>query len=405
ARVYIFNNQLFRHVESPPGWKLQWDWEGKEVIWSMQGAEAYEQGNCHKVKGNLPHCCKKTPQIIDLLPGVQYNMQTANCCKGGVLTTMNQDPTRNAAMFQMHVGNAPFVNVTNFTYDGKTLDKIAPKNFSLGLPGYTCDDPVRVVPASKFPEDGGRRFTEAFLTWNITCTYSQFLASPAPTCCVSLSSFYNETITPCPLCSCGCRGQAGVKCVKPGETHNEDPLLQLPHGKDQVVPPLVMCTHHMCPVRVHWHIKKSYKDYWRVKITINNLDFANNYTQWNLVVQHPNLRNVTQAFSFNYKALNQYGSVNDTGMLWGLKYYNDMLLQFGPNGNVQTEILLHKDPEMFTFREGWAYPRRIYFNGQQCVMPPPDDYPRLPNNSPSNAIARPYVSSIIFLLTLIPLLC
>lgn len=51
-------------------------------------------------------------------------------------------------------------------------------------------------------------------TWNVTCIYSQFLASPAPKCCVSLSAFYNSTIVPCPTCSCNCQGLPGADCVK-----------------------------------------------------------------------------------------------------------------------------------------------------------------------------------------------
>lgn len=73
-------------------------------------------------------------------------------------------------------------------------------------------------------------------------------------------------------------------------------------------------------------------------------------------------------------------------MFWGIKYYNDMLLQSGDSGNVQTEILLRKDPGLFTFSGGWAFPRKITFNGDSCVMPPPDQYPRLPNNSFSLSI-------------------
>ena len=42
-------------------------------------------------------------------------------------------------------------------------------------------------------------------TWKSTCTYSSFLANKKPVCCVSLSTFYNPNITPCPKCSCGCR--------------------------------------------------------------------------------------------------------------------------------------------------------------------------------------------------------
>ena len=66
-------------------------------------------------------------------------------------------------------------------------------------------------------------------------------------------------------------------------------------------------------------------------------------------------------------------------MLWGLKFYNDFLMQAGPLGNVQSELLFRKDKSTFTFDKGWAFPRRVYFNGDVCVMPPPDSYPWLPN--------------------------
>lgn len=74
--------------------------------------------------------------------------------------------------------------------------------------------------------------------------------------------------------------------------------------------PLVRCTSHMCPIRVHWHVKLNYKEYWRVKITISNFNYRMNYSQWNLVVQHPNFENVTQIFSFNYKSLTPYANIS-----------------------------------------------------------------------------------------------
>ncbi|TXG55902.1 hypothetical protein EZV62_017215 [Acer yangbiense] len=70
----------------------------------------------------------------------------------------------------------------------------------------------------------------------------------------------------------------------------------------------------MCLIRVHWHVKQSYKEYWRVKITVTNLNVMRNYSQRNTVVLHPNLQSVTQVFSFNYKPLNQYdGYINIEG--------------------------------------------------------------------------------------------
>jgi len=87
--------------------------------------------------------------------------------------------------------------------------------------------------------------------------------------------------------------------------------------------------------------------------------------------------------------LNYYA--DDTGMFWGLPFYNDILLQEGKDGNLQTEILLRKDPGIFTFREGWGFPRKIQFNGDECVMPPPDEYPSLPNKGHSASDTTPFI--------------
>lgn len=76
------------------------------------------------------------------------------------------------------------------------------------------------------------------------------------------------------------------------------------------ITPLVQCTSHMCPIRVHWHVKVNYKEYWRVKVTITNFNYASNYSQWNLVAQHPNFENLTQIFSFKYKSLTPYASIS-----------------------------------------------------------------------------------------------
>lgn len=78
---------------------------------------------------------------------------------------------------------------------------------------------------------------------------------------------------------------------------------------------------------------------------------------------------------------------DDTAMLWGVKFYNDFLSEAGPLGNVQSELLFRKDASTFTFEKGWAFPRRIYFNGDNCVMPPPDSYPWLPNGSPGQTFS------------------
>ncbi|XP_050226655.1 protein COBRA-like [Mercurialis annua] len=368
AVVTLYNFQQYRHIQTP-GWTLGWAWQKKEVIWNMVGGQTTEQGDCSRFKGNVPHCCKKIPTVVDLLPGTPYNQQIANCCKGGVISSWGQDSSKAVSAFQLSVGAAGTTN--------KTVR--LPVNFTLEAPGpgYTCG-PGKIVRPTKFFTADKRRVTQALMTWNVTCTYSQFLAQKTPTCCVSLSSFYNDTIVPCPTCACGCQSNTSLSggCVDPDKPH----LASVVSSSGKIIPaPLVRCTHHMCPIRIHWHVKVNYKEYWRVKITVTNFNYIMNYSQWNMVVQHPNLNNLTQIFSFNYKSLTPYADINDTAMLWGIQYYNDMLMQAGRSGNVQSELLFQKDKTSFTFEKGWAFPRRIYFNGDNCVMPPPDAYPWLPN--------------------------
>ncbi|CAN6476870.1 unnamed protein product [Victoria cruziana] len=344
ATVTIFNFQQYRHIQAP-GWKLGWTWAKKEVIWNMVGAQTTDQGDCSRFKGNIPHCCRKDPTTVDLLP---------------------------VSSFLIVVGSSGTSN--------KTVK--LPKNFTLSAPGpgYTCGPAKKGKPSEFFTADR-RRVTRALMTWNVTCTYSQFIAQKNPTCCVSLSSFYNDTIVPCPTCTCGCQNNI----TNPGScVMGDSPYLASAiagAGKTNYNP-LVQCTSHMCPIRIHWHVKLNYKEYWRVKITITNFNYRMNYTQWNLVVQHPNFDNLTQIFSFNYESLSPYGALNDTAMLWGIKYYNDLLMAAGPLGNVQSELLFQKDLSTFTFKQGWAFPRRVYFNGENCVLPQQDAYPWLPNSSP-----------------------
>ncbi|TVU11762.1 hypothetical protein EJB05_45364, partial [Eragrostis curvula] len=204
AVVAMYNYQQFRHI-SEPGWQLGWTWAKKEVIWSMVGAQATEQGDCSKFRGNVPHSCKKSPTIVDLLPDTPYNMQISNCCKAGILSTFNQDPASAAAAFQISVALAGA---------SKKTVKL-PTKFTLKTPGpgYACGRVMVRRPTMFFTRDG-RRATRALMTWEVVCTYSQFLAQKAPSCCVSLSSFYSNTTVNCPICSCGCQNARGSNCKK-----------------------------------------------------------------------------------------------------------------------------------------------------------------------------------------------
>lgn len=86
-------------------------------------------------------------------------------------------------------------------------------------------------------------------------------------------------------------------------------------------------------------------------------------------------------------------------MFFGMKYFNDLLMEAGPSGNVQSEVLLQKDMDTFTLKQGWAFPCKIYFNGKECMMPSPDTYPFLPNSASVNVLNFPgFIFSLIVLL-------
>lgn len=84
--------------------------------------------------------------------------------------------------------------------------------------------------------------------------------------------------------------------------------------------------------------------------------------------------------------MNECCGADDTGMFYGMKYYNDLLMEAGPQGNVQSEVLLQKNKETFTFKQGWAFPHKVYFNGDECLLPPPDTYPFLPSSAHSSSM-------------------
>ncbi|XP_050225896.1 COBRA-like protein 4 isoform X2 [Mercurialis annua] len=161
AVVTMTNYQKYREIKKP-GWELGWTWARKEVIWSMVGSQATDQGDCSKFRGNIPHSCMKQPVIVDLMYGVPYNQQVANCCKNGVLSSWGRKPSKAVAAFQVTVGIAGTTN--------KTVR--LPMNFTLLAPGsrYTCCPP-KIVKPTVFVTSDGRRKTQAFMTWNVTCKY------------------------------------------------------------------------------------------------------------------------------------------------------------------------------------------------------------------------------------------
>ncbi|MED6132274.1 hypothetical protein PIB30_017541 [Stylosanthes scabra] len=386
ARVTIENFYQYRHVDKP-GWQLGWEWANNEVIWSIKGAVATDQGNCSSYTNQLPHSCKKDPLIVDLPSDVSPESRSEHCCNDGVLSARAINPSTSFSSFDLEVrrlGQYPLGQAPN------NLTLMAPG------PGYTCSPLLEADPTiiSSF---GGQRQVPALRTWKSACTYSNFMASESPVCCVSLSTFYNPEITPCPDCSCGCSeaDKASKSCIRLG-----DPL----SGESSREENIMACTKHMCPIRVHWHVKNNYVNHWRVKLTISNYYYTKNYSNWNVLLQHPGFSHNATSYSFNSAKL-PLPFQDGVTLFWGIDYYNNELVHSDKyqQGFVSTEILLEKDRKSFTLSNGWAFPRRIYFNGENCEMPLPDTFPMLPNHS--NTLRPTYSGGGFIILFLISLFC
>ncbi|KNA20779.1 hypothetical protein SOVF_049220 isoform A [Spinacia oleracea] len=149
----MFNHQKYRNIEAP-GWRLGWTWAKKEIIWQMMGAQTTEQGDCSRFKGNIPHCCKSNPEVVDLLPGTPYNQQFANCCRGGVLRA------NTVSSFQISVGQAGTSN--------RTVKLPRDFTFKAPGPGYTCG-PAKIVRPTQFITADKHRTFKALMTWKVVC--------------------------------------------------------------------------------------------------------------------------------------------------------------------------------------------------------------------------------------------
>ncbi|XP_030527574.1 COBRA-like protein 5 [Rhodamnia argentea] len=330
ALVNIANYQQYRTVMEP-GWRLQWTWARKEVIWSTVGARPLHRGDCSSFKGNMPASCMRSPTIVDLTADVPLTDQIAGCCKGGVLLTQLQDARKSTAEFQIAVGNAGTTK--------KTVQM--PKNYTLTVPGgrYSCST-AKIVRPTQFLSPDRRRITQALMTWQVVCRHTPPRGYKPP-CCVSLSSDRGLKI-PCGTCACNCKPSDARSCAPKSP---------------------VQCTNHMCPVSINWHLLSRSKGSVRwFEVSISNLNRRANYTDWILMIQHPVAQKFASADTNYWSLPPKLGSME---VVWGIKHYSRGL---GPLGSGRStakfEISYEGSPGK------WNFSSNVFFNGDRCANPP-----------------------------------
>ena len=86
---------------------------------------------------------------------------------------------------------------------------------------------------------------------------------------------------------------------------------------------------------------------------------------------------------------------DEVALFWGITSIPSCCRLMGIKSVHWTQILLNKDTDSFTLSNGWAFPWRIYFDGENCEMPLPDTFPELPNGISS---LKPTYCKIIILI-------
>lgn len=374
-------------------WNLTWEWQNSEFIYTMRGAYTHKKDSSECIYGPAGKYfkefdfstvvnCEKRPVISDLPATFNNDTKLGKlpyCCRNGSLLPKLMNETKARSMFQLQVFKLP-------PNDNRTA-LVPPMKWKIrGVlnPEYKCSPPLRVEPA-EFPDPSGLQSTStAVASWQIACN----ITKPEPNkarCCVSFSAYYNESVIPCPTCSCGCPDTE--KCnpkaramLLPSEAQlvpfdNRTAKAVAWAGlKKKPVPKPLPCPDN-CGVSVNWHINSDYKDGWSARITMFNWD-TTPFEDWFLAVKidkaFPGYENV---YSFNGTKLPQHNKTLFFQGIKGLNYLVGLTNGTRPgepkvSGKQQSVISFRKkNTPNINLQRGDGFPTKLIFNGEECALP------------------------------------
>lgn len=404
TRAYTTNywSQVTIENHNPLGrldyWKLSFAWMKDEFIYTTKGAYpsvvdsseciAGPQGkNYQSLDFSNVLSCARRPTIIDL-PLTKYNDSNLGlkpyCCRNGTILPPSMDPSKSKSVFQMQVYKLPpDLNISAIT---------PPQSWQIRgnmNPDYKCGPPVR-VSASQFPDASGLPLNRtAFASWQVVCNMTQ---PPTPQCCVSFSSYFNDSIIPCNTCACG--GCSSDRVARTCSTTS--PALLLPPQallvpfenrtkltnawavlKRRKLPDLLPCGDN-CGVSINWHLATDYRGGWSARITLFNWG-ETDFPDWFTAVEMRNAApGFDKAYSFNGTTVAVNGK-NNTVLMEGLPGLNYLVAeQDGKNPSKDFRVP-GKQQSVITFTKkltpgikvgsGDGFPTKVFFNGQQCSLP------------------------------------
>ncbi|EOY06641.1 COBRA-like protein-7 precursor [Theobroma cacao] len=421
AQVTISNNNPLGRLDN---WKLSFDWMRDEFIYTMKGAYPYvvdssdcifgPQGTYYRDLdfGNVLNC-ERRPTIIDL-PPTKANDTTLGlipkCCRNGTILPRTMDPSKSSSVFQMQVFKMP--------PDLNRSELSPPQNWKINgtlNPDYKCGPPVRVSP-SQFPDPSGLPNTTAVASWQVVCHITQPKGA-SPKCCVSFSSYYNDSVVPCRTCACGCSNTAHPCSTTAPAILLPPEALLIPFEnrtamakawadlKHLTVPNPTPCGDN-CGVSINWHVYTDYSRGWSARITIFNWD-ETAFPDWFAAVQMDKATpGFQKMYSFNGSALELNG-VNNTIFMQGLPGLNYIVGETdGANpqkdprvpGKQQTVIsFTKKSTPGINVAAGDGFPSKVFFNGEECALPSV-----LPTNNSnrkgSTTVLSLFIAVLVFML-------
>ncbi|KAM7279016.1 hypothetical protein ACFE04_006150 [Oxalis oulophora] len=396
AQVTIDNNNPLGRLDH---WNLTWEWARGEFIYNMRGAYTrvknydgciYGQAGQYYKDFDFSQVlnCEKKPTISDLPATFKNDSKVGKlpfCCRNGSVVPTVMDENRARSIFQLQVYKLP-PDMTRTAITPPMKWKI---NGNIN-PDYQCGPPIRIQP-TEFPDPMGLQATStAMATWQVICNITRPKPKQAR-CCVSFSSYYNDSVIPCNTCACGCdedkkcnpNGKAlllpSEALLVPFENRTLKAKAWYKHIKRKY-PSKPPCPDN-CGVSINWHVNGDYKDGWSARITLFNWDDIS-FEDWFAAFRlDKTAKGFEKVYSFNGSLLTD---VKNTVFIHGLEGLNFLMGETNGSsprdpkvpGKQQSVISFKKKyTSKIDIKKGDGYPSRVYFNGEECALP--KDIPRL----------------------------
>ncbi|CAM0958666.1 unnamed protein product [Alopecurus aequalis] len=415
--LQAFGNNYMAQVSidnwSPIGrldnWNLTWEWKRGEFIQTMRGAYTLLKegsaciyspaaGYYTDFDFTSVYSCETRPVIVDLPPDREKDTNLPFCCKNGTLLPRTMDESKSRAVFQLTVYKMP-----------PDLNRTAlhpPQNWKIAgklNPHYVCGQPVRVSP-TEFPDTTGlMSTTPAVASWEVVCNITR-PKKRASKCCVSFSAYYNDSTVPCNTCACGCNDTGTCDrdahpMLLPAEamlvpfdnrTAKARAWAKIKHWR---VPNPMPCGDN-CGLSINWHVMSNYKSGWSVRITIFNWQDYTFKDWFAAVTMGDHYSGYENVYSFNGTRMG--APFNNTIFMQGLPglTYLEPITDTGDPrvpGKQQSVISFKKkDAPNINIPRGEGFPKRVYFDGEECALPE-----TIPRVSSARRRAQPASSLVV----------